>query len=84
MVNKILIRVMVPSLGKKFEIFISERQKLHQTIPLIAQAVEKYSEGEYRSSKKEVLCTSREGNILDINYSAYELGLHNGQTLILI
>ena len=82
--NKILIRVYVPSLAKEFEIFICESQKMHEALPLISKAIEKISDEEYRSSGKEVLCTKKEGNIIDINFSACELGIHNGALLILI
>lgn len=82
--NKILICVYVPSLAKEFEIFISEKQKMYEAIPLISKAIEKYSDGEYHTSGKEILCTREVGNVIDINFSACELGIHNGASLILI
>ena len=82
--SKILVRVYVPSLAKEFEIFIYEQQKMYEAIPLISKAIEKYSDEEYRVSGKEILCTQKEGNVIDINFSASELGIHNGTSLILI
>lgn len=82
--NRILILVYVPSLAKEYEMFIYEQQKMYETVSLISKAIEAYSDGEYRSSGKEVLCTRTEGNVIDINYSASELGIHNGTRLVLI
>lgn len=82
--KKVLIKIYVPALAEAFEMFFPLQLKLYEMIPLIGRAVEEYSEGQYRSSGKEVLCTRQEGKVLDINYSAEEQGIRNGSTLILI
>lgn len=82
--NKILISVYVPSLATTYEIFIPMEVRLHEIIGFISTAVEQYSEGQYRSNHKEVLCEKKDGKVLDINYSAYELGISNGSKLVLI
>lgn len=82
--NKILIKVYVPSLGKNFDFFIPTDIRVYEAISLITSALEQYSEGEYRSNHKEVLCDKSDGKILDINYMAYELGIKNGSKLVLI
>lgn len=82
--DKVLVKVYVPSLEDSFEIFIPKDLRLYEIIGFISQAVEQYSEGQYRSNHKEILCEKDSGNILDINFSAYELGIHNGSKLVLI
>lgn len=82
--DKVLIKVYVPSLADAYEIFIPLDIRLHEIIGLISSVIEQHSEGQYCSSHKEVLCEKEDGKILDINYSAYELGIHNGSKLILI
>lgn len=82
--NKLLIKVYVPALEDDFDIFIPDDLQLNEVISFISKAVEQYSEGQYRSNSKEILCEKESGNILDINYSAYELGIYNGSKLVLI
>lgn len=82
--DRVLIKVYVPSLEKSYDFFVPTDVRLHEIIALISSALEQYTEGEYRSSHKEVLCTKEDGKVLDINYAAYELGICNGSKLVLI
>lgn len=82
--NKLLVKIYIPSIGQTYEMFLPVQTALHEVIPHIAGMLEQYSEGEYCSNHHEVLCEQTTGKILDINYSARELGLHNGSTLVLI
>ena len=82
--NRVLIKVHVPSLATAFEILIPPELVLNEIITYISNAIEQYSDGQYCSSHHEILCNKKDGKVLDINYSAYELGLHNGSELVLI
>ena len=42
------------------------------------------SEGEFKDNGNSVLVDRDTGNIFDINFSVYELGLENGSKLMLI
>lgn len=82
--DKVLITVYVPSLGKNYELLVPIVLPLHEVISYISTAIEQFSEGQYHSSHKEILCTKEDGKILNMNYSIYELKIQNGTTLILI
>lgn len=82
--NKVLIKVYVPSLAEEYEIFIPADVRMNEIIEFISSAIEQHSEGQYRSSHREVLCEKGSGKVLDINYPAYELGIRNGSKLVLI
>lgn len=82
--NKVLVKVHVPSLATAYEIFVPSELRLSEMISYICNALEQYSEGQYCPSQKEILCEKQSGKVLDINYSAYELGIHNGSELVLI
>jgi hypothetical protein len=82
--NKVLINVSVPSLADSYDVFIPRDIRINDVIPYISRAIERFSEGEYQSSSREILCEYITGKIFDINYSADELGIGNGSRLILI
>jgi hypothetical protein len=82
--NKILVEVYLPALGKSFDAFIPIESKLSEVIMLLAKALSDLSNGSYIASEDAILCDIATGNIFNINLSASELGLKNGSKLMLI
>ena len=82
--DKILIEVYAPILGKTFDIFIPQECQMFEILDLIKKAVADMSDGTFAANDSTALCNRSDGTILNINLSAYELGLHNGLKLILI
>ncbi|MGN0548735.1 MAG: methyltransferase [Acutalibacteraceae bacterium] len=82
--DKILIEVYAPILGKSFDVFIPQECQMFEILELIKKAVSDMSDGIFAANESTALCNRSDGTILNINLSAYELGLHNGSKLILI
>lgn len=82
--NQFLFEIYVPSLMKSFDVRVPKDIFLYQAIPLITEALEKYTDGVYKASDDEVLCNKENGLMLNLNSTPIELGLLNGSQLVLI
>lgn len=82
--DKYLIEVYLPYTGKSYDLRIPSDITIADAINLISIALEKVTDGVYRSTKDSVLCDRENRQILDINKTADELNLKNGSQLILI
>ncbi len=82
--DKILVEVYAPILGKSFDIFIPQESQMFEVLDLVKKAVSDMSDGLFAANESTALCSRADGTILNINLSVYELGLHNGSKLILI
>ena len=82
--DKVLVEVYVPVLGRSFDMFIPVRLPLHQVLGLIKKAVAELSDGTFAADDSTVLSRRNDGAILNINLSACEQGICNGSKLMLI
>lgn len=82
--NKVLVEVIVPAAGKKFDVFIPIESKLGEVLKLLAIALSELSEGKYKASDNVVLCDGDTGVILNVNMEVSELHIKNGSGLMLI
>lgn len=82
--NKVLVEVIVPAAGKKFDVFIPRESKLGEVLKLLSSALSELSEGKYKASDNAVLCDGDTGVILNVNMEAAELHIKNGSRLMLI
>lgn len=82
--DKVLVEVYVPVLGRSFDMFIPARLPLHQVLGLIKKAVAELSDGAFAADDSTVLSRRNDGAILNINLSACEQGICNGSKLMLI
>lgn len=82
--DEIMVEIYLPASGKTYDVEIPYTSKLSLVTALVASALAELSEGQYMDNNKSLLIDRDTGNIFNINYSAYELGLTNGSRLILI
>lgn len=82
--DKILIEVYAPILGRSFDIFIPQESQMFEVLDLVKKAIADMSDGLFAANESTALCNRNDGTILNINLPVYELGLHNGSKLILI
>lgn len=82
--NKILIEVYLPAELQSYDVLIPADTRLSQTVTLIAAALSQMSGSLYAPDNAPLLCDRSTGAILNINMSAWELGLRNGSQLMLI
>ena len=82
--DKYLMEVYLPYTGKSYDVRVPSDITIADAINLISVALEKVTDGVYRSTKDAVLCDRDNRQILDVNKTAEELNLKNGSQLILI
>lgn len=82
--EKILVEVFVPAIGKKYDVFVPLKSKMHEVVRLVAKSLSELSEGKYRADQEAVLCDRESGKVFDINSSVYELEIKNGSKMMLI
>lgn len=82
--NKLLIEVYLPAAQKSFDLLIPADMKVSQLTKLAAQALSQLSGALYAADDDSLLCDRESGRILDINMTAWNLGLRNGSRLMLI
>lgn len=81
---KISINLLVPAIGKDFDVLIPDFVKIAELTPLLSQAVSELSNHEYVSSHQELLC-HRELNLLlsqDKTFDDYQI--QNGDHIYLL
>ncbi len=84
MKDKVLVEVLVPASGDKFDVFIPLEIRMSEANGLVAAALNDLSKGKYIAKEDAVLCDASTGNIFDINKFVAELGIQNGSRLVLI
>ncbi len=84
MTNKILVEVLVPAAGKKFDTFIPVTSYISEVTTLISAALNDLTEGRYKATNASVLCDADTGAIFNINLTVGQLELKNGARLMLI
>ena len=82
--KKILINVYVPIVGIGYDVFIPYDSPMSEVILLLEKAVAELSDGQFLPSESTILCMRDTGEILDINYKVFELGIKNGSKLMII
>lgn len=82
--DKVLIDVFVPVLGRTFEIFIPLQSPMYEVLELIKKAVSDLSDGLFVADENTAICHQEDGTIININLSVFELNIKNGSRLMLI
>ena len=81
--NKLLVEIYVPSIGRSFDVFIPRNARVFELLPLITTAVAKLSDGLFVSNNA-ALCNGDTGAIYINNMSVDDMQLKNGSRLMLI
>lgn len=82
--NKLLVEVYLPAAQKDYDILIPANMDLGQITKLVGSAISQLSGSLYSSDSTSILCDRESGEILNINMTAWDLGLRNGSRLMLI
>lgn len=81
--NKILITVKVPMLEKEYDVYVPISKKIVVVIDLISKAINELTEDHF-PAKNNCMLISKEGNVFDMSLTVKEVGLKNGDLVILI
>ena len=82
--NKLLIIVYVPLLGKNYDVFIPINKKTIEIIFLLNKAINEMSGGAFKMADTLSLINADDGTIYDTDRTFLENGILNGAKLILL
>lgn len=82
--NKLTIEIYLPAALQTFDVQIPADMKLSQITQLVSESLAQLSGSLYSADTFPLLCDKMSGKILNINMTAWELGLRNGSRLMLI
>ena len=84
MMDKVFIRLLVPTIGEKYDILIPSNKKLVNVMILLEQAINELTEGWYVMDNTNNLYNQYTGEMYDLNKTVKEANIANGSRLIII
>ena len=84
MMNKIIIKLYVPSIEEKFDLKIPLNKKVSEIILLLIKAVDEISGGSFKPEQMPCLYTLLTEERIDVNLKVRDTKIRNGTELILI
>ena len=82
--NKILIELNVPLIGKNFDVFIPTNRKLNRILKLLKKSINDLSDGAYPIDYESILCDYSSGQIYELDKTIKELNIRNGSKIIIL
>jgi len=82
--SKILIKVIVPLVEEKYEVFIPSNKRISLIIKLIVKVVNELTSGYYPLKEDALLINKDTGNLYDVNITVKDAKILNGSEVILI
>ena len=82
--NKVLVKLYVPTIGKEYDIWIPLNRRIYKVIILLVKGIKELTDGEYAPTKLPELYDKKTGKIYDINLTVGESTIRNGAEIILI
>lgn len=82
--RKILVEIVIPAAGQKFDVRIPWDSRMGEVTALTATALSELSDGKFRADTETVLCDAETGQIYDINMTVAEHEIRIGARLMLI
>ena len=82
--NKVLIRVNVPSLEKKYDVYVPVNRKVHSVIKMIKESLSELSLGVFSSQEDYLLYNAETGIMYDRNVLIRDTDIRNGSEVIML
>lgn len=82
--NKVLVRLYVPTIDKKYDIWLPVNKKIYKIINLLVKAIKENTIGYYTPKTLPMLYDKVTGKVYNINLKIIETNIRNGTELILI
>ena len=79
--DKVLVRVIVPSLNIQIDTLIPKYSLVEVIIGLLEEALSGYTDNCYIPTGSELLCWNRKGIVLNRNKTIFDYGIQNGEVL---
>ena len=81
--EKVLITLVIPSLGEKYDVLLPVFLTVGEIIPLLTEALTDITGKRYVTSGTEFLCSSERQIIFNRTYTIEACGIQNGDKLFL-
>ena len=82
--NKILVRLYVPTIEQQYDIWIPLNRRIYNVISLISKAVFELSDGCYKPQEMPKLYDRFSAKQYDINLTVKDANIKNGSEVVLI
>lgn len=82
--NKILVEIEIPSIEKKYDVFIPINKKIGTIKKLLEQALVELSDKAYEPVEDANFYSKEDGEMYNVNYTVRDTNLKNGSRIILI
>ncbi len=82
--NKVLIKLYVPTIEEQYEILIPINRRIYSVIELITKSVTELSGGYYIATKNPLLYDKETAKAYDLNITVKDANIRNGTEVILI
>lgn len=82
--NKVLVRLYVPKLGLKYDIWVPLNRRIYTVITLLVKAINEMTNGEYAPSKNPVLYDKKTAKAYDVNATIGDAMIRNGSEIVLL
>ncbi len=81
--DKVLITLIVPSLGEQYDVFLPKFLTIGESISLLAKALTEITGNRYVTSGNEFLCSSERQIVFNQTCTIKECGIQNSDVLLL-
>ena len=82
--NKVLVSVNVPSLEKKYDVYIPVNRKIYSIIDMLKKSLFELSLGSFNIDNKYVLYNADSGDEYDMNILVRDTDIRNGSEIIML
>lgn len=82
--NKVLVKVYVPKLEKKFEMWLPLNKRLYNIVSLLVKTIDDFSKGYYKPEGTPSLYDKSTAEEYDLNLLLKDTNIRNGTELVLI
>ena len=82
--NKILIEIEIPSIEKKYDVFIPINKKVGTIKRLLEQALIELTDKAYQITEDANFYSKEDGEMYNVNHTVRDTNLKNGSRIILI
>ena len=82
--NKVLVRVNVPSLEQKYDVYVPVNRKVNNVIKMLKSSLSQLSLGVFNTNEECVLYDANTGKMYDMNDLIRNTDIRNGSEVILL
>lgn len=82
--NKVIVRVNVPSLEEKYDVYIPVNRKISNIIKMLKASLFELSQGVFNNTDDYLIYNASSGTMYDLNALVRDTDIRNGSEIILL